>query len=136
MNKKCLFAAIVFCLLLCCCQSNEKSQLALDKGITLMYDNARYQQAETLFTEAIRYNKDNYEAYYYRGCCKFNMNKLDEAILDLEKAVDMHPGYADAEFTLGRIYFVKDDHDMSCYYYKAAQQHGRTNVEDLVKGCP
>lgn len=136
MKKTPLIIAICFCFLLCCCQSTEKSQLAMDKGISLMYDKGQFQQAEEMFTQAIQYKNDNYEAYYLRGCCKFNRNQLDEAILDIEKALDLNPGYADAEFTLGRIYFIKDDIDMSCYYYKASMQHGRDNVEDLIKGCP
>ena len=123
-------------LLLCSCGGPEKSQLAMDKGISLMYDKSRFAEAVEQFDQAIKYNKDNFEAYYYRGCAKFNMNKLNDAIVDLEKALEIKPGYADAEFTLGRIYFILDDHDMSCYYYKASMQHGRANVEDDVKGCP
>ena len=136
MKKTSLLIAAAFCLLLCCCQSPEKSQFALDKGITLMFDNAMYTKAQECFTESIKYNPNNYEAYFYRGCCKFNLNQIDDAIIDLEKALDIKPGYADAEFTLGRIYFIKDDIDMSCYYYKASKEHGRQNVDDLLKGCP
>lgn len=136
MKKTSLLAAAVFCLLMCCCQSPEKSQRAFDQGITYMIDYAMYSKAQEYFTEAIKYNKNNYDAYYYRGCCKFNLNLIDEAIVDLEKALDIKPGNADVEFTLGRIYFVKNDLDMSCYYYKASKEHGRQNVDDLLKGCP
>lgn len=136
MNKTRLIIAAACCLLLCCCQNVEKSQFALDQGITLMYDHAKYAEAQEQFTKAIQYDKNNYEAYYYRGCCKFNRNLIDEAIVDLEKALEIKPGFADVEYTLGRIYFVKNDIDMSCYYYKASKLHGRQNVDDLLKGCP
>ena len=136
MKKTSLLTAAAFCLLMCCCESPEKSQRAFDEGITYMLDHAMYTKAEECFTEAIKYNKNNYEAYYCRGCCKFNRNLIDEAIVDLEKALEIKPNYADAEFTLGRIYFVKNDIDMSCYYYKASKEHGRQNVDDLLKGCP
>ena len=136
MKKTLVLFALLCSFFLCCCESQEKSRKALDEGIILMYDKAQFKQAEDMFTQAIKYKNDNYEAYYYRGCCKFNRNLLDDAIIDIEKALELNPGYADAEFTLGRIYFIKDDIDMSCYYYKASMQHGRENVEDLIKGCP
>ena len=136
MKKPLLFLIVGLCLMMCCCESPERSRVALEKGLVLMFDVTKYEEAEKLFTEAIRYNKDNYEAYYYRGCTKFNRNRLDDAILDFNKALEIKPGYADAEFALGRTYFLKEDRDMACYYYKASMQHGRANVEDDVKGCP
>ena len=128
---------LLFCILFASCGQNiEKSRIAFDKGLELMYNTAKSAEAEEQFSIAIKYDKDNFEAYYYRGCTKFNRRLYDAAILDFEKAIELHPGYNDAEFNLGRIYFIKDDHDMACYYYRAAQRHGRENMEDYVKTCP
>lgn len=124
------------CLLISCTDNPERSRLALDNGINLLYNTSRFAEAEKQFTEAIKYDKNNYEAYYYRGCSKVNREMYDEAILDLQKALELKPDYADAEFTLGRIYFLKGDRDMACYYFKASMLHGRANVEDDIKGCP
>ena len=130
------------CLLLLCflfigCGSNvEKARIAYDEGVNLMYNRGKYAEAEEQFTLAIKYDKNNYEAYYYRGCTKFNRSLYDAAIVDFEKALEIKPGYTDAEFALGRTYFLKNDHDMSCYYYKQAERHGRPNMEDYVKACP
>ena len=101
-----------------------------------MYNSSRFAEAEEQFTLAIKYDKNNYEAYYYRGCTKFNRSLYDAAIVDFEKALEVKPNYADAEFNLGKIYFIKNDFDMSCYYFKCAQLHGRPNMEDYVKACP
>ncbi len=136
MKKSLLLVAAALCLLMCCCDSPERGRAAFDKGVNLMYNTSRFDEAEECFTEAIKHDKNNYEAYYLRGCTKFNRNMLDEAILDFQKALEVHPDYADAEFALGRIYFIKNDRDMSCYYYKLSMLHGRANVEDDVKGCP
>ncbi len=136
MKKSILLFVAALALLVSCGDNPERSRIALDKGIDLLYNTSRFDEAEEAFTEAIKYDKNNYEAYYYRGCSKFNRYLLDEAILDFDKALAIKPEYADAEFALGRIYFLKDDRDMSCYYYKASMQHGRANVEDDVKGCP
>lgn len=136
MKKTIFFIATSLCLLLCCCENPERSRDSFDKGVKLLFYSSKFDEAEKEFTEAIKYDKNNHEAYYYRGCTKFNRNLLDEAILDFEKALELHPGYADAEFALGRIYFIKEDRDMACFYYKASMEHGRANVEDDVKGCP
>lgn len=137
MKKLKVITLIALVVLLSSCGSNvEKGRIAYDKGVNLLYNSSRFAEAEEQFTLAIKYDKDNYEAYYYRGCTKFNRSMYDEAILDFEKALEVKPNYADAEFNLGKIYFLKNDHDMSCYYYRLAELHGRPNMEDYVKACP
>ena len=129
-----LLVAIV--IMLASCSSNvEKARMAFDEGVRLMYNSSNFKAAEEQFTIAIKYDPDNHEAYYYRGCCKFNRSAYDDAIVDFEKALEVKPDYADAEFNLGRTYFLKNDYDMACFYYKAAQEHGRKNMEDYVKSC-
>ena len=128
---------LLFCILFIGCGSNiEKSRLAFDKGVELMYNTAQSAEAEEQFTLAIKYDKDNHEAYYYRGCTKMNRALYDAAILDFEKALELRPDYQQAEFALGRIYFIKKDFDMACFYYRAAQRHGRENMYDYVRSCP
>ena len=128
---------LLVCILFAGCGSNiEKSRLAFDKGLEMMYNTTKSAEAEEQFTLAIKYDKSNHEAYYYRGCTKFNRAMYDDAILDFEKALELHPGYQQAEFALGRIYFIKKDQDMACYYFRAAQRHGRENMYDYVRSCP
>lgn len=137
MKKLKVIILIALVVLLSSCGNNvEKGRLAYDKGVSLLYNSSRFAEAEEQFTLAIKYDKNNYEAYYYRGCTKFNRSMYDEAIADFEKALEVKPNYADAEFNLGKIYFLKNDHDMSCYYYRLAELHGRPNMEDYVKACP
>ena len=129
-----LFAAA--CVFLAGCGKNvEKARIAFDKGVELLYNSSRFAEAEQYFTTAIKYDKDNHEAYYLRGCAKFNRGLYDAAIIDFEKALEVKPNYSDAEFVLGRTYFIKKDFDMSCYYYRLAELHGRPNMEDYVKTC-
>lgn len=136
MNKLTFTIFTIICLFLSGCDNPERSHLALDEGINLMFTYAQHEKAEEAFTKAIKYDGSNYEAYYYRGCSKFNRSLFKEAKEDMEKAIELKPNYADAEFVLGRIYFVMNDRDKACEYYKAAQQHGRDNLEDYVKNCP
>ena len=128
---------LLFCILFAGCSTDiEKSRVALDKGVELLYNSSRFAEAEEQFTHAIQYDKDNFEAYYYRACAKVNRGKYNEAILDYEKALEIHPNYADAEFGLGRVYFILNDFDMMCYYYRAAERDGRENMDEYVKTCP
>ena len=128
---------LLFCVLFAGCSSNiEKSRNALDKGVELMYSRSQFAAAEEQFSLAIKYDPNSSEAYYYRAGSKFNRGQYKEAIQDYEKALELRPNYADAEFGLGRVYFILDDFDMMCYYYRAAERDGRENMEDYVKTCP
>ena len=136
MRKALFFASLAMVFLMVSCGPNpEKSRLYLDKGIDYLY-TSQFDESIEFLTQAIKYDENNYEAYYYRGCTKFNRSLYDEAIVDFEKALEVKPNYSDAEFNLGMIYFLKNDFDMSCYYYKCAQLHGRPNMDDYVKSCP
>jgi Tetratricopeptide repeat. len=134
--RKAYFIAIAILIIgLTSCDNQEKYRNALDKGIELMMTYGKHAEAEEYFTEAIKYDKNSSEAYYYRGCAKFNRSKIKEAIFDFEKAIEIKPEYADADFALGRAYFILNDYDMSCYYYKLAEQNGRENMIDYLKAC-
>lgn len=137
MKKLTFILLALFGLLFTGCENKiDKAHAAYDRGIELMYNTSSFDEAERQFTKVIKYDKNNFEAYFYRGCTKFNRGLLDEAIVDFEKAIELKPDYADAEFALGRIYFIKKDNDMACYYYKAADRDGKANLEDYLKGCP
>lgn len=137
MKRHIIFILSALCLLLASCGSNvEKARVAFDKGVNLMYNSTQFAEAEEQFTLAVKYDPNNYEAYYYRGCTKFNRALYQQAIVDFEKALEVRPCYADAEFALGKTYFLLNDHDMSCYYFKAAERDGRPNMDDYLKSCP
>lgn len=117
------------------CDNPERARDAMDEGINLMYNYGDNSRAEACFTEALKYEKNNYEAYYYRGCTKFNRGKYKEAVADFEKAIELKADYHHAYFALGRISFISNDVDMACYYYKLAERYGRENMEDFLKIC-
>ena len=137
MKRLTIFLLTALCILFASCGNNvEKARVAFDKGLELMFRNSKFKEAEEQFSIAIKYDKSNYEAYYYRGCAKFNQKQYSEAIVDYEKALELKSNYADAEFSLGQVYFILNDHEMSCYYYKAAHRDGRPNMDDFLKACP
>ena len=57
------------------------------------------------------------------------------AIEDFQKAIELKSDYADAYFNLGRTYYLMNDIDKACEYYKLADKYGRPNLEDYIKNC-
>ena len=135
MKKLSFLLITLFFMSLYSCQDPAKSRLYMDEGNKLMMNYGKYAEAEEAFDKAIKYDKNNYEAYYLRGCAKINAQKYQEAILDLEKAIELKPDYADAYFNIGRAYFILNDEEKACEYYKLADKYGRPNLEDYLRKC-
>lgn len=117
------------------CENPAKSRIYTEEGSKLLLRYSKYEEAEEVLTKAIRYDKNNFEAYYYRGCAKVNAKKYKDGITDFEKAVEIKPNYADAYFNMGRCYYLLNDQDKACEYYRLAAQYGRPNLEDYLKRC-
>ena len=136
MKKLMFFFSAILLMSLTSCENPAKSRVYVEEGEKLLLRYSKYDEAEEVLTKAIKYDKGNYEAYYYRGCARINAKKYDGAIEDLEKAVELKPDYADAYFNLGRTYYIMDNEDKACENYKLAAQYGRPNLEDYLKRCP
>lgn len=136
MMKRLTFLLItLFFMSLYSCQDPAKSRYYMDEGNKLMMNYGKYAEAIEAFDKAVKYDKNNYEAYYLRGCAKTNAKKYKEAILDFEKAIELKPDYADAYFNIGKAYFILNDEEKACEYYKLADQYGRPNLEDYLRKC-
>ncbi len=129
-----LLSAVLF-MAMTACENPSKSRVLTEEGSDQLLRYSQFVEAEETLTEAIKYDKGNFEAYYYRGCARINARKYNEAISDLEKAVELKPDYADAYFNLGKTYYLMHDEDKACEYYKLAAQYGRPNLEDYLKRC-
>ena len=129
-----LLSAVLF-MAMTACENPSKSRVLTEEGCDQLLRYSQFDEAEKTLTEAIKYDKSNFEAYYYRGCARINAKKYSEAIADLEKAVELKPDYADAYFNLGKTYYLMHDEDKACEYYKLAAQYGRPNLEDYLKRC-
>ena len=129
-----LLSAVLF-IAMTACENPAKSRILTEEGSKQLLRYSQFDEAEKTLTEAIKYDKGNFEAYYYRGCARINAKKYEDAIADLEKAVELKPDYADAYFNLGRTYFLLRDEDKACENYKLAAKYGRPNLEDYLKRC-
>lgn len=135
MKRLTLFLSALILFALTSCENPDKSRYYMDQGATYMMRYGQYDKAEEALDKAIKYDKHNYEAYYYRGCAKVNAKKYKESLEDFEKAIELKPDYADAYFNIGKVYFLLDDEDKACEYYKLADKYGRPNLEDYLRRC-
>ena len=135
MKRIALIFAALFALFLTSCENPNKSRAFMDEGSKQLLRYSNFDEAEKLLTKAIRYDKQNYEAYYYRGCTRINAQQYQGAIADFEAAIALKPDYADAYFNLGKTYYLIHEEDKACEYYKLADQYGRPNLEDYLKRC-
>lgn len=135
MKKLTLLFAIMILFALTGCENPAKSRLYTEEGSKQLLRYSDFQKAEETLNKAIRYDKGNFEAYYYRGCAKVNALNYQGAIEDFQKAIELKPDYADAYFNLGRTYYLTNDQDKACEYYKLADKYGRPNLEDYIKNC-
>ena len=135
MKRLILLLSTVLLMALMGCENPAKSRLYTEEGSKLLLRYSKFEEAEETLTKAIRYDKNNFEAYYYRGCAKVNEKKYQEAIADFEKAIELKPDYADAYFNTGRAYTILRDNDRACEYYLLAQKYGRPNLDDYIRNC-
>ena len=102
--------------------SAESAQDVYDKGVSLI-DNEDYDSAITALNLAIRLDRNNADAYYYRGLAFKNKNNpdLDQAISDLSEAIRLDPdNAADAYNDRAEVYKEKRDLDQAIADYTEA----------------
>lgn len=130
--KSITLLALLF--LISCGNNPEKSRIYFDKGMDYLYCS-QFEESIECFDKAIKYDDTNHEAFFYRGCAKYNIFQKESAVEDYNKTLELNPNYLQAYFNLGLYYRSINDHDMACYYFKIAEAKGRPNMEDYTKHC-
>lgn len=130
--KTIAFASLLF--LASCGNNPDKSRNYLDNGMDYLY-HSQFEEAIECFDKAIKYNDENHEAYFYRGCARYNIFQKESALEDYAKTIELNPNYLQAYFNMGLYYRSVNDYDMACYYFKIAEAKGRPNMEDYTKHC-
>lgn len=86
----------------------ETSAWALKARYALQHDNN--QLADSLFTQAIRYDKDNHDFYVARAQARHALGRYGDALLDYDKAILLIPQHFVAHYNRGLLRsFVGDD---------------------------
>lgn len=87
---------------------------------TLYLKENKYNEAESDFTNALKYNSRYAAAYNNMGLLMNGRTKYDNAIEYFNKAVELNNNYAEAYFNMGLTYFNKNEVDKAIEYYKKA----------------
>lgn len=77
------------------------------------YNQKEYRQALYYLKKFIARDSSRAEAYKWRGNCYFDINQLDSARADYEKALKLSPGMSELHYNLSSIYVEKKQYDQA-----------------------
>ena len=89
----------------------------------------RWQDGKTLYRHAISVNTQNYFAHKYLGTALMNEDKLDEAVVEFKKALDIKPLYPGAHIGLGYVLCKKGLFEKAVEQFKEALRASPNNVQ-------
>ena len=101
--------------------------IALDKSLVAAHLGrcrtlarlTRHEDAVSACSEAVRLDPKNWEAVRDRGHYLINLNRLDAALTDMEKAASMKQGDYQIDYHLGLAYFIKGDYSKAIPVWQA-----------------
>lgn len=117
-----------------CKDHKAESNRKVKEGIQKIYQS-EFAEALELFEEAIKYDKNNAEAYYYRGNAFMNLKDYTKAIENYSRAIDVKQDYAEAYYNRGLVKSYMGERNFACEDFLKAESLGKKNIEDLTKWC-
>lgn len=136
-----------------------KEAIAENKSLSHPYEVLGYiaynendtKQAIRHFLEAVKVDDNNFRAHWMTGHCWFELDDLDSARESYRKAVMIQPFFANAWFSLGKVYLVQNEIQHSyqcfykclsvnprmwdCYFTQADYYLGHRNYENAIASC-
>ena len=99
--------------------------------------NENYDKAINLLSNYIKanlYAPDLYLAYYYRGLCYYQTQKIQNAIIDLNTSINLNPQFSKPYTALGNIYNFYEidnnsDNQIAYNYYDKASRLNNSDIE-------
>lgn len=95
-----------------------QAQAYLNAGITELKEGSIIAAIQNL-NESVRLHP-HWVNYYYRGVANKNLNKLDDASLDFQKALKLNKNLHEAYAALGIVAILKNDYRTAESYFKKA----------------
>jgi tetratricopeptide (TPR) repeat protein len=132
--KIAFYLMIIVFLFNSCTPKAKRIENYLKDGIEKTRD-ANYKAALEDFTNIIKLDADNHEAYYYRGNAKFNLKDGRGALIDYNKAIELKPDYADAFYNRGFCKQYLNDKNGACSDWDKAAVLGKPDVKDMLNYC-
>ncbi|HAK80619.1 MAG TPA: hypothetical protein DCM71_27885 [Runella sp.] len=98
----------------------ERKRKAYELYYQAEFDTVDTQKQIDLMNEAIGYCDDDAFLYNYRSVLFYEIDKLENAIFDINKAIEFKPNNADFRYNLGNIYYRQKQYDLGIRVYKEA----------------
>lgn len=114
--------------------SNKRKQAEeLVNQANALLESGNYQDAITLYNQAIELDDSNYEVFYNRGIAYYQEGEFDRAIGSCQEAVNLNKSYALAHMCLGDSYSKKGDYQSAYSEYTETINKDSDNVEAYAK---
>lgn len=126
---------ILMLMMTACADREEQSRKLVKKGKKKLSMGLN-EEAMACFEEAIRKDKNNFEAWHRRGSCKITNADYEGALPDFDKAIELKPDYAPAYYNRGMAWFYLGEQDKACESWKMAEEAGYMNISDKTRHCP
>lgn len=94
---------------------------------TLLANQGNWDEAESLFSEAIELDPAYALAYKYRGMARWNQNETSGALADCNKYLELRPKDAEAYRMRGRIKGKMGEHAEAIEDFSKAIEHGEND---------
>lgn len=104
-----------------------------NKGM-IAFRKQRYLSARALFVQAVVANPEVPESYFYLGKCQFICREKEQAIMSLNKFIEMKPGDRNSSYAhdlLGQCYEAGDDNENALSSYEKALEIKPQNFSAL-----
>ena len=101
--------------------------------IRVFLRNQDYHSSKNMWLATLKTAPNSYRVYNNLGDVYSNEGKLDLALENFFKSVQLKPNYADAVHNIGYTYFVKGEIDKAEYYLKKSFEMNPLLVESLHK---
>ena len=98
----------------------------LKEGIKL-FKKASYKEAKKVFLEIIKNDMKNYTAYFYLGKTSRILGDNDNAVLALQKAMELQPDKVDPYIELADVYLVTGNRNLAEKYCFYALEYDKEN---------
>lgn len=96
------------------------------------FDNDDFKKAIPYCDSTIIVNPEHQEAYAFRGVCKYNLKKYNEAIEDFNLALILVAGYAEVYYFRGFCYIETNQNDKACADWSEAYNLGLKKAMKLI----
>jgi tetratricopeptide (TPR) repeat protein len=92
------------------------------------YDNDYHREALYHFKKFIALDQSNAEVYKWRGNCYLEVNQIDSAQADFEKALKINPALHEVNFNLGLVFHQRKEDDKAI---RAVTKFVKAKPEDI-----